>query len=1231
MSFFREALTAFALLLIVALSAAVAGPFLVDWTSHRAWIEDVLSDSLGSRVEVAGAIDVKLLPAPSIDLEKISWRGAQPGDPHLTAHRLRLEMAMAPLMRGAVRFVEATLINPRFTVSMGSDGALILPKPPVAAPEEVAFERIEVRGGTLEVLRPDGPALVFSDVLLDGEAASFYGPFKAVGRFRNAGGFTTVRIGAGLMENGRLRMKVVADSGGRLPQVEFDGTLTSEATGMATRVRLDGPSILSGALDVDGVSVSWRASGTLGATPGQARMDPLEVRLGPEERQSIATGVAVYEAATGVASVRLAAPQLDLDFLLGEKDPKAAMERLGRLMGEAFGARRPALEARLEVEASSSAVQLGGETLTGTSVRAALGGGASGQVTLETNLPGRGRLLANGVVETGAAARFSGRVEASVRDVARLADWAGRADADLGARLRSLPAHMLDLSGRIELSAASVDGRELTLKADRSTFNGSISYRRAVGGQPAHLFANLTSPTLDLEGVPDLQQSAFANAGIDLNVSLDARAVRLARMGEAALDAGRIRARLKRAGGVLELEQLSIENLGGATLEASGVVNQDGLRIKAVLDAQRLLELAALVRRAAPGDVADRLFERAVALSPANMTFNAEAATRNGAFVLRSLKIEGAARGSRIDGEARPAGEGFEGKLELSSNDAPMLLRQLGFEAQPQAGLPPGRITLRGKGDVGSGLEGTLVADMAGATFNFEGRVARKAAVMTGGGKLRVASKDAGPLLQALGLALPDAKGAAAIDASADILLGRGGVEFTAISGSAFGTRVAGALKAARPLNGRLAVTGSLIADRMSLAALSGLALGPPKPIKAGALWSDERFSPGLADPPDTRIDLRAGLLDLRGGLQGREASLSVRLDSGLVELDGISMRVGATSVGGRLSLRREKAEASLAGRLQFETSLEGRPDLGGRLAGLLDLAATGASEAALMGNLAGSGEAHLLGGLRRAEAGALDRVIAAAEKDSVAADEATVVAALAKELDKPLPRAAMAVAETRFDVVVAGGVVRLQPTPLKNVSVAHVTASAALDLRTLQLDEAIDITSRNPPPGWTGAAPRVRVVWSGPVDRTQRTIEAGGLVNGLSARAILREAARIEAVEVDIRERAAFNRRLKAQEWLRQRGVEIEAWRLEQARLAEEARRRAAEDERRKAIETARLEREAQERERKEIQERERKEIQERERRGIEERRAQEAASRRFMEIMRGEPAGAPLSLGRN
>ncbi|MDB5534185.1 MAG: hypothetical protein JWO28_2500, partial [Hyphomicrobiales bacterium] len=121
------------------------------------------------------------------------------------------------------------------------------------------------------------------------------------------------------------------------------------------------------------------------------------------------------------------------------------------------------------------------------------------------------------------------------------------------------------------------------------------------------------------------------------------------------------------------------------------------------------------------------------------------------------------------------------------------------------------------------------------------------------------------------------------------------------------------------------------------------------------------------------------------------------------------------------------------------------------------------------------------------------------------------------------------------------------------------------------------------------------------------RTLEIAGLVNGLSARAIEREAARVAALEADIRERAAFNRRLRAQEFLRRRDAEIAAYQAEQARLAEEELRR-------QATETARVEREKAERAK--VEQRERAEA---------ERRAQEA--RRAPEPTHT-PQGTPLDV---
>jgi uncharacterized protein involved in outer membrane biogenesis len=57
----RDLLTGFALLLILVLSAALAGPYLVDWNNHRAWFEDQIEASIGLPARIEGSIQVRLL------------------------------------------------------------------------------------------------------------------------------------------------------------------------------------------------------------------------------------------------------------------------------------------------------------------------------------------------------------------------------------------------------------------------------------------------------------------------------------------------------------------------------------------------------------------------------------------------------------------------------------------------------------------------------------------------------------------------------------------------------------------------------------------------------------------------------------------------------------------------------------------------------------------------------------------------------------------------------------------------------------------------------------------------------------------------------------------------------------------------------------------------------------------------------------------------------------------
>ncbi len=1161
LSFVRETLTILAVLLVLALTAALAAPLFMDWGAHRGWMEERLSAALGGDVRLSGKIDLRLLPAPRLEAANASWRAAGPGVMVLEADRVSLEIAVAPLLQGAVRFIEARLERPRLTASLAADGGVSLPQPGEGG-GVVAFERLEIRDGEIILLRTGGEAMRVAGLSADADASSLLGPFRGSGSYAAAGGRTGFRFGAGVAESDRIRFKFTTDASAQAPQFDLDGNLIADRSGGAARLRFEGAAAIWGTAQPDGAEIPWRAAGTLAADITQARLEPMELRFGPAERQSTAGGVAMFDANAKTLNLELSAPQIDVDRLLDSKEAAGeAMNRFARILARSLESPTPERSTSLRLVASTPALTLGGETITEAMMSLELPRSGEDRLAVSANLPGRAQIALDGIVESGVAARFVGKARAGARDLPRLAQWIGRADKDLAARLSGTPFQAAEVSGEIELSRRAFAARKLEIRADRTTLQGTAAFTSALPGEPARLFADFTSPALDLDGVPSLRGPARALQDADLNLSLDARAVRLAGVGGGVVDSGRIRAKLTRTGEKLELERLSVENLGGATLTASGSVDEDKAQFTARLEAQRLGELAALVRRVAPGPLADVINERAVTLSPARIDLSAEASSKGDSFELRNMRIDGAARGTRIAGIVRPSGDQTEADIEISSPDTPMLLRQLGVETVPIRSAPRSRLALRAKGALASGYEAEASGEIAGANLSFKGSLGEHDGRFGLNGRARIATKDAAPLMQVLAIAWPDAQIAIPLDFSGDLAVNSEAVSAQSLDGSLGGASIAGNLRLAPGGDAlRRTLTGSLDVDRMTMDAITSLALGPRASSPKGApLWSDRPFVSGLADPPPTNVSLRARTMEIRG-LEGRNFAARLVLGNGAVALEDLSVRISDAEIAGRLALRRDKADAFLAAALDVKTPISLRDQLTAEMTTRLELAATGRSERGLVSTLAGAGSARLGNVvIPRVAPDAIDAVVALAERDAIAPDQRAFVTALQKAFDSATLRAQT----LNFDVLAASGVLRFQPVKLA-LPRADATLSGAFDLRNMSIEQTLDIVSRTAPPKWTDPNPHVRIMWSGAIDKATRAIEASSLVNGLSARAIQRESARIEALEADIRERAMFNRRMRAAEWLRQREAEIRAFVIEQARQEKirlEAEKRAEEE----------------------------------------------------------------------
>jgi hypothetical protein len=351
---------------------------------------------------------------------------------------------------------------------------------------------------------------------------------------------------------------------------------------------------------------------------------------------------------------------------------------------------------------------------------------------------------------------------------------------------------------------------------------------------------------------------------------------------------------------------------------------------------------------------------------------------------------------------------------------------------------------------------------------------------------------------------------------------------------------------------------GALLVDHLSLAALTGLALGAPQPAKAGATWSDARFAAGLADPPTAAIRLQIATLDITDRVIARDAAVRLSLGRGVLNLDDVSMRLAGGAVAGRATIRRDGPNASLSGEVSIEPVVVDRPDFTGRLSGAMNFATSGQSAAALVAGVAGTGRIRLAGArIPHLDQDALGRIIDRAQSSDYPIDQTNVAHALDMELDKQ----SLALADAEAPAALTAGVVRVGPFEARDAWDDSLVR-ADFDLRSFTLEIRAALTQFRAPKYWSSAAPSISVVVKGSGEASVREIDSSLFVAGLAAQAIARETERIAAIESDIRERAFFNRRLKADEALRRRELELDAFAMEQVRLRSEADRRRVEGE---------------------------------------------------------------------
>lgn len=1126
----RDVLTGLAVAIITLLSIALVGPLFIDWSGQRARLEAALSDTIGTPVQIGGAIDLRLLPTPRLSVERAQI-GERPG-PVLGADRIVIEVATMPLLKGEVRILESRLSGARLQLTRLPDGGFSLPATPQAS---ASVQKLLVQDARLQIR--DAAGRLETDLFFYGveaDATSLAGPWRIQGHKRDGASTSDLRLALGAADAAGQRVRfTLSDAQGRF---DFDGRL-DWALGLA-----EGKGVWQGrvpwpvlnqekATRPASISAQWRV------TPQSLKADALEIEAGDEDGVLKLSG-SIEGRLGGVLAVKLEAPSLDLDRPLG-RAPGArpfAYETLvawSRVFNELVDDGTD-----LNLDLRSAQIIMGGDVVRTLRLNAEWRDRALRITELSADAPGGTGFFARGDLAFGAAPRFSGFMRVESRDPARLAHWfegdKGRERFPIRADLRV----EADLFITPDVLAAS----KLSLNYGRSFVTGTARLQNQ--GERPRVEAQLVSDRFALESLPDMTGLRQAFADLDALVSLEIRQLDFGQEWRG----GRLRVRVEKNAQRIALPLFELTDQAGLSVRATGNLQGEGGRLDATLDLPQLSPVLLIAQRLYGGALIDGLAARAQRLSP----FRGRFALYHDQGGYR-IEANGRAVTTDLALAMRFADGAVDGTYEMRAPEATSLLRQAGLTIAPLAiNRPlPARLSGQVKGPAHSPI--VQARFEAGQTrLNFEG-------VQSDGsfaGALRGESDDLTQWLQWLAWPAPPVGERLPFTLKADVhkagATWQDGLALKALEARLGAQRVKGDVIV---LSDR--VQGTIDSDLIALETLTGLALGPVAAPLPGSVWPSNRFTPPIAPPFRVALRMTAPSLLLPFGLRGDRPQFDLNWSNEGLTLSDAQFGLAGGEWRGSLALQRQGGLAVLSSRSQWTdidlAALLPGQGIRGKAQLALDLGASGESLAGMIVSLSGGGRVRIENGaLPQLDARRVLPVIAAADRGRDAPDQRQVRDLVLKALDQ----GSLNVDPFETVLGVSNGVIRMGPASIQ-AAFTQGQASLLYDLKTARLDARLSLQATGQGLNdWT-VQPQWSVQWrSLPNGAVTREIDVATLTNLLTTRFVTRELQRIEAEEADLRERNFFIRRQRSEKARYEERV-----RQEEIKRAEEDAKKAREE----------------------------------------------------------------------
>lgn len=1113
----QTTLLSLAIAIILALLAALVGPLLIDWGGYRSILEAEASDLIGVDVRVTGAIDARLLPSPRLTLHDVEVGS---GGEKLRAKSLGIEFALGPLMRGEWRASEMQLAGPQVTLGLDASGRLQAPGIAVAFdPDALSIDRLSIVDGQITLANAaNGSEITLDRLWFNGEARSLIGPVKGEGAVRIGGELYPFRLTAGRYNaEAGLKLHINIDPVNYPLSIESDGFLTlgngePQFDGTLSLARPVGI-----ALRGTQVTQPWRINGKLKAGAQSALMEQVEFQYGSEEQGLKLTGVADFKFGKnprfdGVLSSR----QIDLDRVLAGTDgvrplPAAAVRQLAELGGSVF---RPTFP--IQIGVGIDQVTLGGSSLQNLRGDISTDAGGWNLDRFEFRAPGFTQVRLSGHLAVAAdGVAFTGPAEIDTTDPKALAAWLEGRSGPAQSEMRPL-----SLRGEVTLASEKVAVERLKAEFERKTVAGRMAYVFAAGNRVAKLDAELNAPELDIDAALAFGNALLAGSKIerphDMTIAAD-----IGRATVGGFVARNASARLKVDGGGLQIDRLSVADLGGAAFSASGRIvtaapsPQGSIRVD--LTAPDITPVLAVLTRFAP-ETAQALSAAAPAMAPAKLQARltidgaGPATQANGSLAKFGIdgslgKVRVALNGeAKIDAIALSAGDiRFDGKL--NADDGRLLVAMLGLDRVVTVAAGPGALTLNASGPLRGELRLDTRLTAGGLDANANGTARPFADTPTAAFSVAITRANAAPL-GAASLSRP----ALPVAATARIALAGKEITIADILGNIGGTAVRGKLALTPPHR----LQGDIEADNIDGAGLLAAAIGFPTAATStdgSWVWSTEPFTDGAFADMTGQVAVKVRRVDLSERLTAREFRATLRLGNDELALDDIAGDVAGGRLTGQMSFRsaddglKARAKLSLAGADAVSLVPAGaRPPVTGALSVSVEVEGSGLSPVALFGSMRGSGEI----GLADAQFAGLDPrafdAVTRAVDMGLPVDAGRITNVVSRALDS----GRLSVKRADGAIAVSAGQMRLTDVTAEAKDAA-LSITGNLDLTDGSIDARLVLSGSSEA---AGSRPDIYMALKGPIAAPARSIDVSALNGWLTLRAVENQAKKLRAIE---------------------------------------------------------------------------------------------------------------------